>query len=244
MANPGSEPSGSNLAYNFTRGVLIMKSTRSNSLRIVRVHSDRLRDEVFSLRYHAYRKLNLIAELDGARFADKYDDQRNCIIWALMQEDRPIGSIRVTYYDPRLPSLLIPEMDCYYDDLGRAGLLNYRLASGNRFVIHDPDIIKDRVYSMILLRFYMVSAFRFADYSLAAVRAKHLKFYNRVMRLQKISEAKLYPGLLAMMYLTACDFRKNIFNVCDKNPLLRPIGVEQSLLDENRKDCWEQGLEI
>ena len=52
-------------------------------LRVKRVHSEALRDEVFALRYRAYRSENAIAESPHERFEDAYDAQPNHIPWAL-----------------------------------------------------------------------------------------------------------------------------------------------------------------
>lgn len=213
-------------------------------LKIKRAHTEDLRDAVYSLRYQAYRREGAIDELQGERFEDKYDQQPNHVLWALCDQERVVGSIRTTWFDPSEPSLRIPEMDGYAEDLPKFVPADVRLVSGNRFVT-DPDRKdRDSSYALLLLRHYMVVAHQKAGFSLAAVRANHLPFYRRVLKLERVSEPKLYPGLKSMMYLTACDFEANIERVYSKTPVLRPRGYEGVFLDETCREVWEDGIPV
>jgi len=212
-------------------------------LRIKRVHSRELRDEVYALRYRAYRSVQAVAECKAERFEDKYDHQPNHVLWALTEHDKVVGSIRTTWYDPTEP-WQIPEMDGYGDDVRASVPEGKRLLSGNRFVI-DPDRMNaDAQYAIFLLRHHMLVAHRRADWALAAVRSNHLPFYRRVLRLERVSEGRNYPGLSSIMYLTACDFSKHIDSVYLNNPAVRPRGFERVLLDPTYQDIWEIGLPI
>ncbi len=97
---------------------------------------------------------------------------------------------------------------------------------------------------MLLLRHYMLVAHQHADFALAAVRVNHLPFYRRVLKLDRVSEGRLYPGLTSTMYLTACEFNKHIEDVYMTTPLLKPRGYERMLMDEAYRDIWELGLPI
>lgn len=212
-------------------------------LRIKRVHSAELREEVYALRYRAYRRQGAIQELPGERFCDAYDAQPNHALWALSDHEKLVGSIRTTWYDPAEP-WTIPEMDCYAADVARVVPVGARMLSGNRFVT-DPDRPdRDSSYAMFLLRFYMVVAKSRAEHALAAVRVNHLPFYRRVLKLERVSEGRVYPGLTSVMYLTACDFQQNIDHVYSSTPLLRPRGYERLFMDENYRDVWEIGLPV
>ena len=89
-----------------------------------------------------------------------------------------------------------------------------------------------------------VVALQRAEYAIAAVRMNHLPFYKRVLRLERASEGRVYPGLSSIMYLTACQFQQNIQDVYERTPLLRPKGYERMLMDEQYQDVWEVGLPI
>jgi len=212
-------------------------------LRIKRVHSGQLRDEVYCLRYRAYRKEEAIEPNEAEAFEDEYDHQPNHILWALTYEERVIGSIRTTWFNPDEP-YKIPEMQAYCDAISCAVPGGARILSGNRLVT-DPDLasVSSRLV-LILLRHYMVVARNKADWAIAAARTNHLAFYRRVLHLEKVSEGRTYPGLLCPMHLMACDFHKNIPEVIVKTPLLKPKGYEKIFLDPNYEDVWEIGLPV
>ncbi len=213
------------------------------SLRIKRVHSPELRDEVYCLRYRAYRKEDAIDPNEKESFEDLYDHQPNHILWALTSEERVIGSLRNTWFDPDEPHK-IPEMQAYSDAISSAIPPDARICSGNRLVT-EPDLasVSSRLV-LILLRHNMVVARKKADWAIAAARTNHLAFYRRVCHLEKVSEGRTYPGLRCPMHLMACDFHKNISEVIERTPLLKPRGYEKVFLDPNYQDVWEIGLPV
>jgi N-acyl-L-homoserine lactone synthetase len=211
-------------------------------LRIKRAHSPELRDEIYALRYRAYRDEGAIDHIPSERFADKYDEQPNHVTWALSEHERVVGSIRTTWFDPSEPQMRIPELDAYADDVSRFVPAGKRILSGNRFVTEPDRTGRNSLFAMLLLRHYMLVAHQKADYALAAVRQNHLPFYRRLMRLDQISDGRTYPGLTSTMYLTACDFAANIDRVYAATPVLRPRGYERLFLDQHYQDVWELGL--
>jgi len=66
-------------------------------LLVKRVVSETLYDEVFALRYRAYRSGGAVDFCTSGRFSDKYDDRPNQITWALTEADRVVGSIRTMW---------------------------------------------------------------------------------------------------------------------------------------------------
>ena len=221
-----------------------MRLKATDNYLIRRAYTRRLLDKVFTLRYKAYREEGVIPEQMGEYFSDKFDEQPNHINWALTLNDRVIGSIRTTWYDPQNPSILVPEQEGYPEDVQDILMPGCRVLSGNRFVV-DPDFKNlGRTCTFLLLRVHMLVAERRADVALAAVRKNHLAFYRRFLHLERISEGRPYPGLQSVMYLTACRFQENISVVYESTPSLKPKGYERILLDEDYKDVWEVGLPI
>jgi len=212
-------------------------------LHIKRVHSEKVRDAVFALRYRAYRHENAIPESATERFEDKYDAQPNQILWALTEHNKVIGSIRTNWYEPR-DSWAIPEMDAYGEDIAKAFPVGSRLLSGNRFVT-DPDRNdRNHHYALLLLRHHMLIAPQRAEYALAAVREHHISFYSRILKLLRISEKRVYPGLNSEMYLTASHIKNNIYDVYSNTPELQLHGYERLFIDEAYRDVWEIGLPV
>lgn len=213
-------------------------------LRIKRVHTQALREQVYALRYRAYLRENAIEECTEERFEDKYDSQPNHVLWALTENEEVIGSIRTTWFDPAEVHL-IPEMIGYAEDLAKSVPENVKLLSGNRFVTSSSFDSSPQT-AMLLLRHYMETAHYYqTEWAICAVRKNHEPFYRRVLHLKKHSEeGRIYPGLTCQMYLMSCDFKKNINAVYHNYPILKPKGYERLFFDENYQDVWEIGLPV
>jgi hypothetical protein len=212
-------------------------------LRIKRAHSPCLRDEVFALRYRFYRKEEAVPRNALESFEDEYDYQSNHILWVLTADERVVGSIRTTWSDPAVGEA-IPEMRTYGEEIAQLVPDGSCVLSGNRLVT-EPDLsLVSSQFVLLLLRHHMMVASFRADWAVAAARTNHLAFYRRLLMLEKVSEAKTYPGLLCPMYLMACDFRANIDRVLLQTPLLKAMGYERLFLDNNYADLWEVGLPV
>src|ERR1700743_1454417 len=72
-------------------------SREAGMLKILRVHSERLRAEVYALRHKASRHGGSSPANPRLEFRDAYDDQQNHILWALADNGKLVGSIRVTW---------------------------------------------------------------------------------------------------------------------------------------------------
>ena len=213
-------------------------------LRIRRVDSPTWRNRVYALRYRAYRRVDAIPESPSERFSDTFDQQPNHILWALTDGDRVVGSIRVTWHEPG-SELLIPEQVGYASAVQAVVAPQTRLFAGNRFVTDtEGDAIRPQLAILLLKYLVLTSLEGGCDWALAAVRAHHLPFYWRVLRLKQVSEARNYPGLDAPMCLTACHFPNEIERVYRRQPLLRPTADDQVMLDEHCRDRWEHGLPV
>jgi hypothetical protein len=213
-------------------------------LRIRRVDSPTWRDRVYALRYRAYRRADAIPASPSERFSDTFDQQPNHILWALTDGDSVVGSIRVTWHEPG-SELLIPEQVGYASAIQAVVAPQARLFAGNRFVTDiEGDAIRPQMAILLLKYLVLTSIEGGCDWALAAVRAHHLPFYRRVLRLKQVSEARNYPGLVAPMYLTACHFPHEIERVYCSQPLLRPTAQDRVMLDEDCSDRWEHGLPI
>lgn len=213
-------------------------------LRVRRVDSPGWRDRVYELRYRAYRHVGAVAANVEQRFDDAFDQQPNHVLWALTLGEELVGSIRSTIYTPA-EGWLIPEQVGYAEDIAAQVPAKARLCSGNRFVVEPALEHRYSDYAQILLKYNLLAARHWrCDWALAAVRAHHLAFYRRVLRLQQISEERLYPGLSAAMFLTACRFSAEIEHVDRTRPGMRPTEEDWQLVDPSFRSRWEQGLPV
>jgi len=213
-------------------------------LRIKHAHTAALREKVFRLRYRAYRKEDAILPNASEAFEDAFDRQPNHVLWALTDEDKVVGSVRVAWYDPKDPHQ-IPEMGAYSDELGQAIPVGTRILSSSRFVT-DPDVTQTTAqFAQILMRHVFVTAAeKLLDWGVTAVRSNHVAFYRRTFGAKVVSEARLYPGLRCPMHLLALRFTVAAEKLRQSVPLLRPQGNERVLLDPQCRDLWEQGLPV
>jgi hypothetical protein len=212
-------------------------------LEMKRALSRELKEQVYALRYRAYRSVDAIEESPYERFSDAYDEQPNHALWALLENGRLVGSIRSAWYEPQ-SVWSIPELDTYATDLALVPGAELGLYSGNRFVV-CPDFAKrSDTYAMHLLRFHILLAQTFPAVVLAAVRGHHVPFYKRVLLLERVSKARLYPGLNCSMYLLACRYHEQIAAVYEKTPSLFPKEHERMLVDPAAADRWESGVKL
>ena len=94
--------------------------------------------------------------------------------------------------------------------------------SGNRFVTEPFRAHHTAAYAIELLKHHLALMPGRADYALAAVRANHLRFYQQIMLMDRISEARIYPGLKCPMYLLASNVEENLAAAWERTPALRP----------------------
>ncbi len=216
------------------------------TLRIKRVHTPALREQVYAMRYRAYRRENAIPESTYERFEDEYDLQPNHVLWALTENENVIGSMRNTWHCSESSEYLIPEMTCYGDEIIKSIPSNARILSSNRFVIEQEQSVMDSTDILLLLvRCSMLTAdYKKIDWIVAAARKNHLPLYQYLLKLEQASDSKIYPGLSSAMYLMVGNLEKTLTAVYEKNPNLKPFGYERMFFDENYRDVWEIGLPV
>ncbi len=158
------------------------------------------REEIYRLRYEAYRREQSIEPNDAELFYDDYDELDNVQIFGLYVEDRLVSSIRIhvaSQDQPRFPSRAT-----------FADLLDPELAAGK--VIIDPTrFVTDRDVSQSLtglphltLRLCWMAAQHYdADHFLVAIRTEHQAFYRRTFNHRLICPERPYPMLKAPISL-------------------------------------------
>lgn len=158
------------------------------------IQSDEEREAVGRLRYDAYLREGAIEPNPAQTFTDDYDDGKNVWTFGLYIDDELASSIRIhvaSKDDPVFPSLSV------FPDL-----LEPELEAGKTIV--DPtrfvtNYELSRRYPTLLyatLRLTCLAAEYFeADHLLAAVRAEHRAFYQRVFAHVPICEPRSYPLL-------------------------------------------------
>ena len=173
-------------------------------------------EDVFRLRYRAYRTINAIPESEEQRFTDEYDLLANTICFALVRGTKLLGSIRLLTSacgGKNLTAYLA------FPDSIQLSFCEYtRIIEANRFVV-DPawETGKEFRCQFYLFKALIAVSLAFdAEYYIGAVRGNHIPFYQRVVFMEPISQPAVYPGLSVQMTLLGGHFLTNYRKVLDR----------------------------
>ncbi|MFC1617275.1 hypothetical protein ACFL2K_03545, partial [Candidatus Margulisiibacteriota bacterium] len=163
---------------------------------------------IYSIRYQAYLGNNSIKKQENPFFQDKYDQKDNCRPYLCYLNKKPISSIRSCIYLPEKSWLEIPALDVFPEEIEKHIGLNKIFVESNKFTLL-PGYQNKQIMNMIcLFKNIMKNAIEYkADYIITAVRARHIRFYEK-MFFSPISEEKSYPHLNFKTVLLSCDFRR------------------------------------
>lgn len=159
-------------------------------------------EDIYRLRYKAYRHSDLVPENGSLAVQDRFDDLPNCHRFGVYVDGALAGTIRmhvVTQAEPFSPAMSV------YPDL-----LDPRLAAGERFVdpsrfAGDPEL--SRIYpqlAYVTMRLPIMACYHFdAPYCISMIRRDHIAFYKRIFQSTAIGEARTYNGVIntsALLY--------------------------------------------
>lgn len=157
-------------------------------------------EDIYRLRYDAYRLNDLVPENPDRMVTDEFDDLPNCHRFGIYIDGHLASTIRlhaVTAATPYSPSTSVyPEQ------------LLPRLRAGERFI--DPSRFAahpewSRTYPQLpylTLRLAGMACFHFnAPYCISMIREDHAAFYKRVYKSRPIGEARPYGGVINCMAL-------------------------------------------
>lgn len=161
-----------------------------------RADTDQTKQEVYTLRYRAYRAVEAISPNQQELFNDEYDLLPNVSSYLLRKKDGiALGSIRPCVYSPQLRNR-IPALDIYYDEIKTNLGLDKVIVESTRYAV-DPDFHANAArYSIYLFKaIFLQAILANADYVVAAVRKKHVPFYKKLLRMSPISGGRSHADL-------------------------------------------------
>lgn len=159
-------------------------------------------EDIYRLRYDAYKLSDLVPENPDQIVRDKYDDLPNCHRFGIYVDGHLVSTLRLHEVTREMP--WSPSMSVYSD------LLMPRLEAGERFI--DPsrfaaDPEWSRIYPQIpyvTLRLAGMACFHFdAPFCICMIREDHAAFYRRVYKSRPIGDARPYEGVIncsALLY--------------------------------------------
>jgi hypothetical protein len=196
------------------------------TVRVVRAETPVLRDQIYALRYQAYRRVDAIAANPAERFSDAYDHKPNAMPYLLLAGDRPVGSIRACVYRPG-EDFGLPSFETYPQEIASQIGLDKRIVESSRFVFADEafDVTLDMQYHL----YRMIAANALvheADWVITAMRRRHVPIYRRLFGAQRLSDPKPYYGLRDEMVLCGGPF-SSFADACNRDARFM-IGLDEA----------------
>jgi hypothetical protein len=187
------------------------------------------KDQLYLMRYRAYRQGELIPPSASERYSDRYDDTSDAMTFGVYVDGELCSSIRL--------HVLTAEHRMSYTTELFGDVLHPRLDRGEVFIdparfVADPEKAQrfpELPYLTVRLVFLACEYFN-ADTGLALVRAAHQGFYRRVFLNETIAEPRQFPNALAKVALMASDFRAVRERVLTRFPIMRSSAFERRML--------------
>jgi hypothetical protein len=194
-----------------------------------RIETPEEKDQLYLMRYRAYRHGELIPPSESERYSDRYDDAPDALTFGIYVDGELCSSIRL--------HVLTSERRVSYTTELFGDVLHPRLDKGEVFIdparfVADPEKAQrfpELPYLTVRLVFLACEYFN-ADTGLAVVRATHQAFYRRVFLNETIAEPRPFPNALARVALMASDFRAVRERVLDRFPIMRSSAFERRML--------------
>jgi len=199
-----------------------------------RIETSQEKDQLFRMRYRAYRHGELIPPSESERYYDRYDNAPDAMTFGIYVDGELCSSLRL--------HVLTSERRMSYTTELFGDVLHPRLDKGEVFVdparfAADPEKAKqfpELPYMTLRLAYLACDHFN-ADTGLAMVRTDHQAFYHRVFLHDTISEPRSFPGWHSKkVVLMASDFRKLRERVLSRFPIMRStVSERHALFDRN-----------
>ena len=200
-----------------------------------RIETSEEKDQLYSMRYRAYRHGDLIPPSASERYSDRYDDAPDAMTFGIYVDGELCSSIRL--------HVLTSERRVSYTTELFGDVLHPRLDKGEVFIdparfVADPEKAQrfpELPYLTVRLVFLACEYFN-ADTGLAVVRATHQAFYRRVFLNETIAEPRAFPNVTKKVALMASDFRAVRERVLTRFPIMRSSAFERRMLFERPRE--------
>ena len=191
-------------------------------------------EDIYRLRYKAYRSNDMIPDNIAHIISDDLDETTNVYRFGVYVEQRLVSTMRIHHVTQQTP--ISPSTKAFGD------IVFPMLEAGDTFVCMsrfalDPDWT--RVYpqlAYVTLRLAGMACFYFeAPYGLSTVREDHAGFYKRVYYSEQISEPRSYPGVFNRVVLFRTNAYANRDRYYARFPFFRSTAAERRMLFEKQR---------
>ncbi|MFI5010904.1 MAG: hypothetical protein ACHQAY_01010 [Hyphomicrobiales bacterium] len=189
------------------------------------------KEEIYRLRYDAYRQEGAIEPSFQRSFSDRFDSLDNAYIFGVYYEGELASSIRLNISTPECPEL--PALGVFADILAPEIEARRTIIDPTRFVV-EPMIartVPKISYATVRIG-WMACEFFGTDLVLATVRIEHQAFYKRMFGHKAMSEARHYPSLKKPISLMGLEYFAAKQKVHQRYPFFRSTYFERRMLFE------------
>ncbi|MBI1622462.1 N-acyl amino acid synthase FeeM domain-containing protein [Aquamicrobium zhengzhouense] len=186
-------------------------------------------EDIYRLRYKAYRRTEMVGDNQHSQIYDDLDDQQNCHRFGVYIDGVLVSTLRLHHVSAeaaRSPSTIV------YPDI-----LMPRVDAGETFIdpsrfAADPDWTKAfPQIPYITLRLAGMACMHFATpYCLSTIRPDHGGFYRRIYHSEQIGALRDYPGLNYQVVLYQADVNAIRTRSFARFPFFRSTPMEQRLM--------------
>lgn len=170
--------------------------------------TDGLRSQAYRVRHDAYLEEGAIEPHEGGFFIDRYDDRPTSVLLVACLGETVVGSLRFTIQPAGLDPLIYdstPEFHVFADEMSSLMADGGPIACGSRFSVQPGLAGRTAVVLLLSLAQVQAAAICGAKWGVATVRGNHVRYYNHLMKMEKIAEARKMPGLKYDYALIAAD---------------------------------------
>jgi hypothetical protein len=141
-------------------------------------------EDVYRLRYEAYRRKELIEQNDSGLAEDKYDTTPNCQIFGLYFEGKLASSMRIHHATP--DNRVCPTTSHFPQALDEHFDKGMSFIDSSRFCADAEMSVKQPMLALFTTRLTAMACRYFeADYMLSVIRPEHSGFYRRYFAMKR-----------------------------------------------------------
>lgn len=186
-------------------------------------------EDIYRLRYKAYRAHGIVGERSDMVINDALDETPNCYRFGVFLDDELVSTVRLHHMTRAEP--FAPTMSVFED------VLAPRLERGESFIdpsrlAVDPELGSAiRTLPYITLRLAVIANTFFDTTScLCMIRDEHQAFYQRVFGSEAIAGPRPYASVNVLALLYESNIAKNMSGLLRRFPFFRSTALEQRLL--------------
>jgi hypothetical protein len=199
------------------------------SLEYRRINGGEELEDIYRLRYDAYRRDGLIGEDKNGMSSDAYDESPNAHIFGLYYDGQLASSIRVHHATAEMPTC--PTLSHFpgilepYLDEKVSFIDSSRFCADAEFSQRIPNL------PLFTTRLTAMACFYYeADYMLSVIRPEHGAFYRRYFLMKQWAKEQQVEWFAQPVDLYACHLQTIENAVFSRLPFFRSLPLERELL--------------